>query len=90
MYYKINLACYDKKVIARIFNIRYWYEEDREGGVKFSAEEWITNEWALNKKGTKLSKKSGKFRVKTIDRTEEIFNDLETFINRKAIKNIMK
>ena len=90
MYYKINLACYDKKVIARIFNIRYWYEEDREGGVKFSAEEWITNEWSLNKKGTKLSKKSGKFRVKTIDRTEEIFNDLETFINRKAIKNIMK
>ena len=90
VYYKINLACYDKKVVARIFNIRYWYEEERGGGSKFSAEEWITNEWALNKKGTKLSKKSGKFRCKTIDRAEEIFNNLETFINRKAIKNIMK
>ena len=39
---------------------------------------------------TKLAKKSGKFRRKTIDRTEEIFNSLETFINRKAIKSIMK
>lgn len=90
VYYKLNLACYDKKVVARIFDIRYWYEEEREGGTKFSAEEWITNEWGLNKKGTKLSKKSGKFRRKTIDRAEEIFNNLETFINRKAIKNIMK
>ena len=90
VYYKINLACYDRKIIVRIFDIRYWYEEEREGGTKFNAEEWITNEWALNKKGTKLARRSGKFRVKTIDRTEEIFDDLETFINRKAIKNIMK
>ncbi len=90
VYYKLNLACYDKKIVARIFDIHYWYEEEREGGTKFTAEEWITNEWALNKKGTKLSKKTGKFRRKTIDRAEEIFNSLETFINRKAIKSIMK
>lgn len=90
VYYKVNLTCYDKKLIARIYDIRYWYEEEREGGSKYSAEEWITNEWALNKKGTKLAKKSGKFRRKTIDRAEEIFEDLETFINRKAIKSIMK
>ena len=90
VYYKINLACYDKKIVARIFNINYWYEEEREGGTKYNAEEWITNEWALNKKGTKLSKRSGKFRSKTIDRTEEIFDNLEAFINKKAIKSIMK
>lgn len=89
-YYKLNLSCYDKKIVARIYDIRYWYEEEREGGSKYKAEEWITNEWAVNKKGTKLAKKSGKFRRKTIDRTEEIFNSLETFINRKAIKSIMK
>lgn len=90
LYYKINLACYDQKIVARIYDIHYWYEEEREGGTRFTAEESITNEWALNKKGTKLSKKTGKFRRKTIDRIEEIFNNLETFINRKAIKNIMK
>ena len=90
VYYKINISCYDQKIVARIFNINYWYEEEREGGTKYNAEEWITNEWALNKKGTKLSKRSGKFRSKTIDRTEEIFDNLEAFINRKAIKSIMK
>ena len=90
LYYKLKLTCYDKKFVANIYDIRYWYEEEREGGVKYSAEEWITDEWAVNKKGTKLAKKSGKFRRKTIDRVEEIFTNLETFINRKAIKNIMK
>ena len=38
-----------------------------------NAEEWITDEWALNKKGNKLSKYSGKFRCKTIDRKDNIF-----------------
>lgn len=90
LYYKLKLTCYDKKFVANIYDIRYWYEEEREGGVKYSAEEWITDEWAVNKKGTKLAKKSGKFRRKTIDRVDEIFTNLETFINRKAIKNIMK
>lgn len=90
LYYKLKLFCYDKKFVAQIYDIRYWYEEEREGGVKYSAEEWITDEWAVNKKGTKLAKKSGKFRRKTIDRVEEIFNDMETFINKKAIKSIMK
>lgn len=90
LYYKLQLSCYDKKIVANIYDVHYWYEEEREGGVKYTAEEWITDEWAVNKKGTKLAKKSGKFRRKTIDRVEEIFNNLETFINRKAIKNIMK
>lgn len=90
LYYKLKLTCYDKKFVANIYDIRYWYEEEREGGMKYSAEEWITDEWAVNKKGTKLAKKSGKFRRKTIDRVDEIFTNLETFINRKAIKNIMK
>lgn len=90
LYYRISLSCYDQKVVARIFDIRYWYEEEREGGERYKAEEWITNEWALNKKGTKLAKKSGKFRRMTIDRMEEIFTNIETFINRKAINNIMQ
>ena len=42
-------------------------------GMETKAEEWITDEWALNKKGNKLSKYSGKFRCKTIDRKDNIF-----------------
>lgn len=90
MYYKVNIICYQNKCIARLFDIRYWYEEEREGGERYKAEEWITDEWALNKKGTKLSRMSGKFRRKTVDRVEELFENLEIFISRKAIKSMMK
>lgn len=53
----------------------YLYEIDRTDtkGMETKAEEWITDEWALNKKGNKLSKYSGKFRCKTIDRKDNIF-----------------
>ena len=88
--YWVEMQCIEQAVVIKMTRINYWYEEEREGGTKFTAEEWITDKWALNKKGTKLAKKSGKFRRKTIDRAEEIFTNLETFINRKAIKSIMK
>ena len=51
--------------------INYWYEEERDGGSKFSAEETITDKQAFNKKGTKLLKEQGKFRRKTIDFFEQ-------------------
>ena len=59
-----------------IFRINYWYEEQRNGGSRFKAEEWITDENALNKKRTKLAKISGKFRVKTVDRVQDIFDHI--------------
>ncbi len=56
--------------------IGYQYEMERSDtqGMETKAEEWITDEWALNKKGTKLAKYSGKFRRKTIDRKDNIFS----------------
>ena len=51
--------------------INYWYEEERDGGRKFSAEEWITDEEAYNAKGTRMLKEQGKFRCKTIDFFED-------------------
>lgn len=90
IYYKVKIICHDKQCTANIYDIRYWYEEEREGGERYTAEEWITDKWGLNKKGTKLSRMSGKFRRKTIDRVEELFADLETTINRKAVQKMMK
>ncbi len=46
---------------------------DGKNGVPYKAEEWITDKEAVNKKGTKLYPRSGKFRRKTIDRVENIF-----------------
>ena len=45
-------------------------------GMEVNAEEWITDENALNKAKTKLLKYSGKFRRKTIDRKDEIFENI--------------
>jgi colicin import membrane protein len=47
------------------------------------AEEWISDEYAVNKKRTKLYPISGKFRRKTIDRKDFIFNKFETLLNEK-------
>ena len=38
------------------------YDEARDGGEKYSAEEWIVDDMALNKSKTKLAPICGKFR----------------------------
>ncbi len=58
-----------------ISRINYSYEADRSTGFKSSAEDLISDKAALTKKG-KLNKMSAKFRKKTIDRKNEIFNIL--------------
>ena len=39
----------------------------------YYANEWITDRYGLNKKKTKLARVSGKFRRKTIDRKDYLF-----------------
>ena len=58
-----------------ITKITYYYGFDQEGnnGENYKAEEWISDKEAVNKAGTKLYPRSGKFRRKTVDRAEEIF-----------------
>lgn len=75
--YTLTAECADHSVKVKIFRIKYWYEELRNGGERYTAEEWITDKWALNKKKTRLSRMSGKFRRKTVDRVEEIFANIK-------------
>ena len=74
--YTIIATCSNGHLSMTLSRINYSYEMDREGveGLQISAEDWITDKYALNKAKTKLSKYSGKFRRKTIDRKDEIFN----------------
>ena len=44
-------------------------------------EEWISDKEAVNKKNTKLLPLSGKFRRKTIDRKDFLFNKFESLLN---------
>lgn len=65
--------------------ISYAYEMNRKdaSGMRERAENWITDKYALNKKQTKFSPISGKFRRKTIDRKDNIFQRVCQALNVK-------
>ena len=77
--YVLEAKCANGKADVTLSRIRYLYDEFREPQ-HFKAEEWITDKEALNKKGTKLLPVSGKFRRKTIDRKDFLFNKFETLL----------
>ncbi len=71
--YTIMATCTDGNLNVSISRISYSYEEDRQTGFKVTAEEWIADKHAVNKKRTKLLIGPAKFRKKTIDRKDAIF-----------------
>lgn len=73
MSYIIIANCSDNKLHLTLERISYTYEENRSTGLKTTAEKWITDKYAVNKKGNKLIPGSAKFRKKTIDRKDQIF-----------------
>ena len=78
-YYVLQAQCADGKADVTITRIRYLYEEER-APQRMKAEEWITDKEAVNKKNTKLLPISGKFRRKTIDRKDFLFNKFESLL----------
>lgn len=89
--YQIQVTTQGNRVNIVLNNISYYYNEDMEtqNGVIIKAENWISDSEALNKAKTKLYPKSGKFRRKTVDRAEEIFNEaMDAFVvkeNKPAV-----
>ena len=77
--YVLEANCSDGKADVTLSRIRYLYDENRTPQ-HLKAEEWITDKEAVNKKGTKLLPISGKFRRKTIDRKDFLFNKFETLL----------
>ena len=71
--YNLVADCKDGKADITMTRIYYIYEEERDPQT-FSAEEWITDDAGLTKNKNKLSRVSGKFRRKTIDRKDYLFN----------------
>lgn len=75
-YFQLLFKVSDGKVEATMRRIHYLYEATEVSGIetRYLAEDWITDKEALNRQGTKLTRIAGKkFRVKTIDRKNEIF-----------------
>ena len=71
--YTMIAKCYDNKLHLTLSRISYNYEEGRSTGLKTTAEKWISDKQAVNKKRTKLIPGTAKFRKKTIDRKNAIF-----------------
>lgn len=67
--YQITVACQPAKCLVEVEKIRYTYREKE----KYTAEEWITDKYALNKTQTKLVRGLAKWRKKTVDFTDELF-----------------
>lgn len=78
-FYVLVVNCYDGHAEVTMTNINYLYDEERSA-MQYKAEEWITDKEGLNKKQDKLSRVSGKFRRKTIDRKDYLFNKLESLL----------
>lgn len=67
--YQITVTCKPEHCLMEVEKIRYTYREKE----KYTAEEWITDKYALNKTQTKLIRGLAKWRKKTVDFSNGLF-----------------
>ena len=82
LFYQLVADCRDGEVDLKMMRIVYLYDEERNP-TTYKAEEWITDKYGLTKKQNKLSRVSGKFRRKTIDRKDYLFSKMEEMLNKE-------
>lgn len=87
IYYQLFITCEQGKCNIEMTRIRYWYDEARDGGEKYTAEEWIVDDMALNKSKTKLAPICGKFRRETIDLKDQLFKSIQNTLGNKVLNN---
>lgn len=74
MGYRVTIECENNAASIKLTGIRYEYNVSYQNEPeKYMAEEWITDKYALNKKKNKLNRGNGKFRRKTIDLVDNMF-----------------
>lgn len=74
--YILQVNCSDDHLEVLLDHVQYQYGTGKDAQ-NYKAEEWITDKYAVNKKHTRMFPISGKFRRKTIDRKNEIFNNID-------------
>ncbi len=92
MSYVLTLNSTAEKCVLKMDRIKYNYD-DGSGYDTILAEDYITDEQAVNKKGTRLYPVTGKFRRKTIDAAEEIFSSFREglkYYSREGMAQIVK
>lgn len=91
-YYQLVAKAEDGKIRLSMRRLHYRYDPEVTAG-DFDddrrAEQWITDEAALTKNGTKLARISGKFRKHTIDRKREIFAGIAKAVAAEMKKTVI-
>lgn len=80
--YQLVATISDNHLHLSMTRIVFNYEEGRSTGFKEPAENVITDKYAVTKKKNDLAKIYGKFRRGTIDRKDQIFNDLTKLVRK--------
>lgn len=78
--YQVTVYCSEGKCRVQIEKIRYTYR-DKE---KYTAEEWITDKYALNKSKDKLVHGLAKWRRKTVDLADTYFSEIKDVLSRET------
>lgn len=78
--YQLTALCKSESFEIKIEKIRFTYGEDE----KYTAEEWITDRYALNKSKTKLVRGLAKWRRKTVDFADATFNEITTALGQSV------
>lgn len=85
IYYQLLMHIGEGDCHLTMTRIRYWYDENRDGGQRYTAEEWIGDDMALNKKKTKLAPICGKFRKGTIQLKDELFHSAAVALGQQLL-----
>lgn len=88
--YTLAIIISNERVEITMTGLNYYYREmeNGENGVLYRAEEWINDANALNKSHTKLLPISGKFRIKTVDRANELFESAMDAFEEKFVPKV--
>lgn len=86
--YQIGAFCQPETCELRIEKIRYTYGEGRDQE-KYVAEEWITDEYALNKSRTKLVRGLAKWRRNTVDFVDALCMEAADALSAASIEQIL-
>lgn len=89
MKYRIIIECKEQACSLQLTGIRYEYNVSYQNEPeKYLAEEWITDEYALNKSKTKLNRISGKFRKATIDFADKTFDSAANALGAQLLTTV--
>lgn len=83
--YQLTINCQPGKCLIEIEKIRYQYQEKE----RYTAEEHISDKVALNKNKTDIYRGYKKFRIKTIDFTDEMFDSAAAAFGIQKVETIV-